>query len=166
MVKFSRYFSVIFAVLLLVSLVAPGAAAATVGGNTSYTATVSKTSTFTSYYNIGDNRVQHSYGTSNSIDYSNASYTSPYFVPSGFPSAYSSGLNSAFVQEGFNYQVSISGRSGKVTVPAHYSSGLYAAAFSYTYGNATWNVKVNSTVVSSGSFSSAPRTLTIVAHLA
>lgn len=165
MKKSRRIFSAMLVVLLLVSMMAVSASASSVTGDTGFIATVTRTNTYNSYTIIGSNRAQHVSGKSEKIYLTNASFTSPYFVPSDFPAKYRSAICQAYEKEGFTYQVTASAKAGEyITVPASRGSGLYAAAFEYVYGSGSWNVKVDGVMINSGSFASAPRSVSIVPY--
>lgn len=120
-----------------------------------YHYTVTKTDEYVGYHFVGDNKVVHSYGRPDVISYSYATKTY-YFDQSQFNSDHISGLMQAYRNAELLTSLTAPAKSGTITVPSNAASGVYGVALYCKYARGTWNVKIDTTITYSGTFTASP----------
>ena len=138
----------VFALILSMSVVAYASTGP-------YNYTVTQTNTYTGHNFVGGGRVYHTYGSPNVISYSYAAKTY-YFDQSQFPTDHSAGLMQAYRNAGLLTSLTAPAKSGTVAVPANSDEGFYGAALYCKYARGTWNVKIDTTITYSGTFTASP----------
>lgn len=146
--------------VLLLSTVSV-ASAATVVGSGDYYYKVNKTDSTTSNTVVSSHLTNHVQGTADSIAYSVTARTYT-FSTNKFPVDYRTYLVEAYEKAGFKTKLPVPASSGYKTVAASAATGTYQVVLSYTHGEGSWEVSVaENTVITNGTFSSAPISYTI-----
>lgn len=138
----------VFALILSMSVVAYASTGP-------YHYTVTKTGEHTGYDIVSGDRVVHSYGQPDVLSFSYATKTY-YFDQSQFNYDHNSGLMQAYRNAGLLTILTAPAKSGTVTVPANAAFGVYKPALYCQYAKGTWNVKLDTTITYSGTFTSSP----------